>query len=182
MKSQLPSEREALKLLSQVGCMREVVNHCKAVAGLAIEMAEAYNREIGKVDVQLVRIGALLHDIGRARTHTVDHGLLGAYLAAELNLPSSVVSIIERHVGSGITWEEAEKLGWPSRDYIPVTLEEKIVAYADKLIVGSTRVTFAIALERFIQDKKTSTTSVRRLICMHKDIFNTSYSKGPLDD
>ena len=182
MKSQLPSEREALKLLSQVGCIQEVVNHCKAVADLAVEMAKACNRTTRKVDVQLVRIGALLHDIGRAKTHTVDHGLLGAYLADELKLAPSVVSIIERHVGSGIALEEAEKLGWPAKDYVPVTLEEKIVAYTDKLIVGSRRVTFSVTLERFIQDKTTSSGSVRRLIRMHKDILNISSSKGSTDD
>lgn len=174
MKSQLPSEREALKLLNQVGCTREVVNHCKAVADLAVEIAESCNRKTRKVEVQLVRIGALLHDIGRAKIHTVDHGLVGSCMAKELNLVDSVVSIIERHVGSGITLQEAEKLGWPPRDYVPVTLEEKIVAYADKLIVGSKQVTFPVALKRFIEDKATSSSSVRRLIHMHQDILNTS--------
>ncbi len=178
MKSHLPSEREALKLLNQAGCAQDVVNHCKAVADLAVEIAEACNRKSKKVDVRLVRIGALLHDIGRARTHTVDHGLLGAYLAEDLNLSPSVVSIIERHVGSGITSEEAEKLGWPVKDYVPDTLEEKIVAYADKLIAGSRRVTFAVALERFSQDRTTFEGSVRRLLCMHKDILCASTSEG----
>ena len=46
----------------------------------------------------------------------------------------SVANIIKRHVGGGITPEEAERFGWPKDVYVPETLEEKIVSYADKRI------------------------------------------------
>ena len=78
--------------------------------------------------------GALLHDLGRSKTHTVDHAVVGAQIAQSIGLPESVVRIIKRHVGAGITAEEAEWLGWPKDVYEPQTLEEKVVSYADKLI------------------------------------------------
>ena len=37
-------------------------------------------------------------------------------------------------MGAGITSEEAEKIGLPPGEYIPETLEEKIVAHSDNLV------------------------------------------------
>jgi hypothetical protein len=37
-------------------------------------------------------------------------------------------------VGAGITDAEAQQMGWPKDTYVPQTLEEKIVCYADKRI------------------------------------------------
>ena len=159
----LPSEEMALKILAQVGCSKRIVEHCRSVADFAVEIAGACRKKGFDVDIDLVRIGALLHDIGRAKTHRVDHGIVGAQIARELNLPDTVVSIIERHVGSGITENEAEKLGWPMRSYVPESLEERIVAYADKLIEGSMRVPIEVAVERFRRDRHISEASVKRL-------------------
>ncbi|MGB2582023.1 MAG: tRNA (cytidine(56)-2'-O)-methyltransferase, partial [Thermoplasmata archaeon] len=52
-----------------------------------------------------------------------------------------IVMIIERHIGAGILEGEAVALGLPERDYVPETLEEKIVSHADNLIAGDRRVT-----------------------------------------
>jgi uncharacterized protein len=52
-------------------------------------------------------------------------------------LNEKLVSIIERHIGAGITKDEALALGLPPKDYLPLTLEEKIVAHADNLVFGS---------------------------------------------
>jgi len=165
----LPSEETALKLLVQIGCPEKVVEHCRAVADFAVEIAEACKKKGLEVDVDLVRIGALLHDIGRAKTHTVGHGIVGAQIAKDLNLPDVVVSIIERHVGSGITKHEAEKLGWPVKNYVPESLEERIVSYADKLIEGSMRMPVEVAVERFRRDKHIPEASVERLKQWHKE-------------
>jgi len=136
----LPTRQMALKLLSQSGCSHAVIRHCKAVAALAIQIAKACEKRELNVDVQLVHIGALLHDIGRSRTHSVDHAIIGADIARSLGLPNSIISIIEHHAGGGITVSEARKRGWPIKSYFPQTLEEKIVTYADKLIEGCRRV------------------------------------------
>jgi len=132
----LPSSQAALKLLSESGCSKRVIAHCNAVSNLAVKFANSCKERGLKVDVELVEVGALLHDIGRSKTHSVDHGIVGGEIARSLNLPESIISIIECHIGGGITADEAETFGWPIKNYLPTTLEEKIVCYADKLIKG----------------------------------------------
>ena len=136
MSEKLPSSQTALRLLSESGCSDRVIAHCRAVSALAVKFAKACENKGLKVDFKLVEVGALLHDIGRSKTHDVNHVIIGVEIAKSLNLPKSIVSIIAHHVGGGITADEAKRLGWPVKDYVPATLEEKIVTYADKLIEG----------------------------------------------
>jgi uncharacterized protein len=144
----LPSREQALQLLLENGCSAKVINHCKAVAKLALETANILKAKGFKIDLELVEAGALLHDIGRSKTHTVHHAVVGAEIAEAAGLPDTVVSIIKRHVGGGITSSEAEKLGWPEDIYVPISLEEKIVSYADKLIENSKRAPIAVTIEK----------------------------------
>jgi uncharacterized protein len=164
----LPTRDEALNLLKNVGCSPEVIKHTKVVAALAVKIAEACQRKGFNVDIKLVEIGALLHDIGRSKTHTVNHVLAGVEIAKSLGLPSSIVSIIERHAGSGISKDEARKLGWPVKDYIPQSFEEKIVTYADKLIEGSKRVSINQVLKKFSKDGL-SQPSILRMKQLHEE-------------
>jgi uncharacterized protein len=131
---ELPNREQAVKLLVDNNCPPQVVNHCLAVTELALEIARKLQANGHKIDLQVVEVGAVLHDIGRSRTHNVDHSVIGAQIAEILGLPQPVVNIIKRHVGAGITPEEAEWLGWPKDVYVPQTLEEKVVCYADKRI------------------------------------------------
>jgi len=176
---QLPSKRRALSLLVQSGCSREVIRHCKAVAALAKTIAEACGKRGLNVNIQLVEAGALLHDIGRSRTHHVDHVIIGAEIAKSLNLPNSVVSIIERHVGGGVAIDEAKRLGWPVKNYLPQTLEEKIVNYADKLIEGSRKVPIERTIEKFSEELGGTHPSIKRMKELH-DEFSSLI--GDLDD
>jgi uncharacterized protein len=130
----LPSREQAIKLLIDNNCPPKVINHCLAVTEVALRIARNLEAKGVRVNLKLVEAGALLHDIGRSKTHSVDHSLVGAQIAQTLNLPKSVVNIIKRHVGAGITDEEAASLGWPKDNYIPQTLEEKVVCYADKRV------------------------------------------------
>ena len=145
------------------------MRHCEAVAKLAVETAEAFQKKGLDVDVALVEIGALLHDIGRSKTHTVDHAIVGAEIVKSAGLPDPVVSILKRHVGGGITGEEAKKLGWPTDDvYIPLTLEEKIVSYADKLIASGKRVPVERTIEQLSREAKPE--AARRVRKLHEEI------------
>jgi len=164
---QLPSKKKALELLFQSGCSQKVVKHCKAVAKVATEIAEACKKRGLDVDVKLVEIGAILHDIGRSKTHSVHHAVIGAEIAKSLGLLNAVIAIIERHVGGGITIEEAEKLGWPIKDYSPQTLEEKIVSYADKLVDGSRRVSIERTIKKF--SKKIPQSSIDGMKRLHEE-------------
>ena len=170
MTEKLPSSKTALKLLSESGCSRRVIAHCKAVSALAVKFANACNKRGLKVDVELVEVGALLHDIGRSKTHDVNHAIVGVEIAKSLNLPESIVSIIEHHVGGGITADEAEKLGWPVKDYLPITLEEKIVTYADKLIEGLKVVPIEKTLLKFSLDLGENHPAIDRLKRLHEEL------------
>jgi len=166
VRKELPSPQMALKLLSQSGCSSKVIAHCKAVTALAVQIAKACKKKGLNVDIKLVEVGALLHDIGRSKTHGVDHVVRGAEIARSLNLPESVVSIIERHAGGGITLDEAKKLGWPIKSYLPNSLEEKIVTYADKLIEGLRRVPVERTIKKLSREfgkKHSSVAGVKEL-------------------
>ncbi len=169
MNERLPSIETALKLLREAGCSNGVIKHCQAVADFAVEIAEACKRKGLKVDVNLVRIGALLHDIGRAKTHKVDHGVVGAKIMRELNMPVAAISIVERHVGGGITRKEAERLGLPVKDYKPNSIEERIVAYSDKIIEGSRRLPIRAVFERFRRDVNIPEVALERLKLWHNE-------------
>lgn len=164
----LPSREQAIQFLRQVGCSENVVRHCQAVAELALEIAKACKERGLNVDLELVEIGALLHDIGRSKTHTVHHAIIGAEIAESLGLPEPLISIIKTHVGGGITSKEAKKLGWPKDVYVPRTLEEKIVAYADKLIEGSHRVPIERTIENF--SKELPPPAVMRVRRLHEEM------------
>lgn len=170
MGRRLPSEEAAISFLIHAGCSKKVIGHCRSVADFAVEIAEACRRRGLKVDVDLVEIGALVHDVGRAVTHGVEHGVVGADLARGFNLPDRLVHIIERHIGGGITESEARRLGLPARSYVPMSLEERVVAYADKLIEGSTRLPVEVAVERLRRDKNVPEASVERLKQWHVEL------------
>jgi len=171
MHKSIPSPEEALKILREVGCPNNVIEHCKAVAELAKRIAKRCLENDVNVDVQLIYVGALLHDIGRSKTHSVHHAIVGAEIAKSLGLPKSIISIIERHVGGGISADEAAKLGWPKKDYIPQSLEEKIVAYADKLIDGAHVVPLEETLRKFKMKLGEKHPAIERIKRLHNEIL-----------
>jgi len=134
----IPGKDECLSLLKKSGASAGVIAHSETVCRAAEEISERI-RKLGRgnPDMKLVTAGAILHDIGRSRTHGVAHGFIGGQILQELGLDERLVRITERHVGAGIPKEEAGGIGLPStRDFIPETLEERIVCYADKLAFG----------------------------------------------
>jgi uncharacterized protein len=135
-----------IDVLVTAGCSAEVVAHCSKVAKMAVFIAERVRQP---VDRELVRLGGLLHDIGRSRTHGVGHAVAGVEIGRSLGLSEQLLLIIERHVGAGISASEAVRLGLPEKDYFPLTREEKIVSYADNLISGVREMPFHEALDRF---------------------------------
>ena len=167
MSKELPSREQAVELLRKNSCSPKVIKHCKLVADLAVEIGSKLQEKGLKIDLKLVEAGALLHDIGRSKSHLVDHGVVGANIAESEGLPETLVRIIRRHVGGGITAQEAEKFGWPKDVYEPVTLEEKVVSYADKLIDGSKRVPIDVEIARLQVEHKDAADKVREL---HEEI------------
>ena len=167
----LPERTDAIEMLRRAGCPQNVIDHCLSVTTLAVEIAAACKKNGVDVDLRLVEIGAILHDIGRSRTHGVEHGVVGAKIVEEMGLPEEVVRIVDRHVGGGIPLEEAVKLGLPPKDHIPQTVEEKIVCYADKLIEGEKRVDLEETLRNFAMELGSDHPSLDWLRALQKEII-----------
>ena len=111
-----------------------VISHIEKVTEKALEIRKKLKNKGYKVDLDLLETGSYLHDIGRSVTFDVRHGFESSRIAKELSFSEPVIRLVERHVGAGINAEEAEKLGLPRRNFIPQTLEEKILSYADKFL------------------------------------------------
>jgi len=135
---------EALSLLKKHGCPPDVIRHCLAVSDYAVSLAERIRANGHPVDVSFVESSALLHDIGRCNTHGIGHGIVGSEILRD---HPRYARVCERHIGAGLTSGEAEELGLPVGDYVPETLEEKIVAHADNLMDGDRVVSLKEALQ-----------------------------------
>ena len=131
---------EALNFLKENKCSKEVIAHCILVSKKSYEIAKKIQDKGFSIDLELARVGGLLHDVGRSKIHNIFHGIEGAKILKEHPL---LARIAKTHIGGGITKEEAEKLGLPIEDYSPITIEEKVVCYADKLVQGDTFTTDA---------------------------------------
>ncbi len=150
-KSFNPSSRhKAWKRLVAANPPAWVLDHALAVEGLAVAMAMRA-KEMGlSVDVELVSLGALLHDIGRSVTQDLHHAHVGADLLRQPPpWPEPVCRIAETHTGAGLTPEDAKSAGLPPRDYMPTSLEERIVAHADNLHSGPRRLLLAEVLSKY---------------------------------
>jgi len=123
-------------LLREGGCSEKVITHCRAVRDIALGYA-ALN---SLVRVDLVREGAMLHDIGRGTTHTILHAQHGADLLRARGISEEIARIVECHTGAGLTADECTLLRLSPRDCMPLTTEQKIVTHADNLIDGRKRV------------------------------------------
>ncbi|MBR9698864.1 HDIG domain-containing protein [Candidatus Woesearchaeota archaeon] len=145
------SEQEAIALLKKYAPSEElfqkILDHVKTVQRAALRIAE----KCKDINLDLIRIGSLLHDIGRFETHSIQHGIKGAEIIRKEGLDEALARIAERHIGAGISKEDIkdQKLPLPEQDFIPETKEEKIIAHADNLIFGDREGTFEEVLERY---------------------------------
>ena len=121
---------------------RVLLHHSRQVADRCLLIAKKH-REL-PVDVQFLEEAAMLHDIGILHCDApgiycygtepyIRHGLLGAEMLRKEGYPRHA-RVCERHTGTGITLEQIERqqLPLPHQDFVPETLEEEIVCYADK--------------------------------------------------
>ncbi len=127
----LPTRAECLTILEEEGCEPGVIEHCLAVESLAMKIGNICR---ARIDLELISAGALLHDVGRSVTHDIQHGIRGVEILEKRSMDARVIDIVRKHIGAGLTPEEASLLGFPYGDYMPATLEEKVVAYSDNLI------------------------------------------------
>jgi uncharacterized protein len=162
-----------LDILKTLNCPENVIEHCEAVSNHALSIADSLRIP---VDLDIIKRGALLHDIGRCRTHAIDHGIEGGKILREHGMGEEIARIAERHIGAGITKREAQALGLPPGDYCPETPEEKIVAYADNITEGNKMITFKQSLDRFKTELGESHPSIKRMEELHREI--QSWKRG----
>jgi uncharacterized protein len=119
-----------------------IFTHCKIIADIAEQLIAKNNLDI---DVELVKVGCLLHDIGvyplldedgnrRDGLHYITHGSRGEVILRDEGYPEVLWRIASHHTGVGLTKEDIENqnLPLPKQDYIAETKEERLVMYADK--------------------------------------------------
>ncbi len=152
-------DKMEIELLEKENTPKNVIEHCEAVYRKAMKIAANFD----DVDEELIRKGALLHDIGRSKTHGITHAVEGVEIAKKYGYSADVLNIIERHIGAGITAEEAVELGLPEKSYIPETLEEKIVAHADNLVSGTREVDIDFVIEKWQRTIEDSDDNIERL-------------------
>lgn len=171
-------EKEAVELLKKYAPDKKtfqlVLQHARTVQQVAFNLAQAIIKKGYPLDLETIRLGALLHDIGRFKCppkspDSVRHGYLGGRILRKEGLPK-YARIAERHLGAGLAKEEiiSQKLPLPKKDFLPETKEEKIVCYADKLIIGDRvgRISQAVGIFK----KTLPYSAVERLIKLHEEI------------
>lgn len=156
-----------IELLKKENTPDNVIEHSKAVCMKAMKIASNFDN----VDLDLIRKGSLLHDIGRSKTHDITHAVRGVEIAREYGYSDDVLNIIERHIGAGITENEAKDLGLPEKSYIPQTLEEKIVAHADNLVSGSDEVDIDFVIEKWKRRIENPDDNIKRLIELDNELI-----------
>lgn len=121
--------------------------HSRAVADKALAIADRHPEL--SLDRQFIEEAAMLHDIGIVRCNApgiqcfgtepyICHGRIGAEMLRAEGFPRHA-RVCERHTGAGITRSQiiAHQLPLPQQDFLPETMEEKVICYADKFFSKS---------------------------------------------
>jgi uncharacterized protein len=146
-----------------------VYTHCEIVCDIAEQIL---SRSESSLNVDLVRAGSLLHDIGvyclydangrLDHSQYVRHGLLGYELLSGEGFPEEIARFCSRHTGVGLTRADVrnQRLPLPVDDYLAESDEELIVMYADKFHsktsppVFTTAASYAARIRCFGDDKE----------------------------
>lgn len=126
---------------------RILLVHSRAVADKALAIADRHPEL--SLDRQFIEEAAMLHDIGIVRCNApgiqcfgtepyICHGRIGAEMLRAEGFPRHA-RVCERHTGAGITRSQiiAQKLPLPQQEFLPETMEEKVICYADKFFSKS---------------------------------------------
>ena len=132
-----------------------LLKHSRQVAQKALEIADMPANSSLEIDREIVEVGAMLHDIGikechapsilcNGEKHYIAHGIVGAEMLRLYGRSKDIdlecyARICERHTGSGLSAKEiiAQGLPIPPKDFIPETIEEKLVCLADSFFSKS---------------------------------------------
>ena len=151
------AEKQAIALLKKYSkgrnkAFEKVLSHSRTVQRIALKIA----KKIPKADVEFIKIAAILHDIGRFKympgsRDMIKHGVEGARILLKQGLDKRFANVCERHLGCGITKKDIkeQKLPLQIKCYVPYTINEKIISYADSLVFGNREGTIKEVAERY---------------------------------
>ena len=119
-----------------------LITHSQSVARRALQIVSSHPEL--QLNAQFVEEASMLHDIGIFLTDApgiqcygaqpyICHGRLGAEIMRKEGFEQHA-RVCERHTGAGITKAQVigQHLPLPEQDFLPETLEEKVICYADK--------------------------------------------------
>ncbi|MCD8306004.1 MAG: HD domain-containing protein [Prevotella sp.] len=170
------------------GALRSILlTHSKRVAEKALRIAGSHPSLA--VDTDFVYSAAMLHDIGiircnapdilcRGREPYIRHGVCGAAMLLSGEWDGAFARdklerwarVCERHTGTGLTAEEitAQRMPLPASDFLPESVEEKIICYADKFY-SKKHVNEEKPLEKVLRAmKRFSPASYERFLALHE--------------
>ena len=160
----IPTDKEILVLHKKhaptPGALDLVYTHCVIVCAIAEQLCSLPGAGLDiDIDIDLVRAGSLLHDIGVYRLYDdagnldqanyIRHGVLGYELLREEGLPEAISRFASHHIGVGISRGDVldQQLPIPAADYLADTGEERLVMYADNFHSKTTPPVFRTASE-----------------------------------
>ena len=131
------------KYYSGDGDLRTIlIIHSQSVARKALQIVSLHPEL--NLDREFIEEAAMLHDIGIIKTDApgikcfgtepyICHGIIGAEMLRQEGLPRHA-RVCERHTGAGLSLNEivSQNLPLPHQDFLPETLEEQVICYADK--------------------------------------------------
>ncbi|MBQ5895536.1 MAG: HDIG domain-containing protein [Bacteroidaceae bacterium] len=148
--------------------------HAEKVTALALEMARRHPEL--EIDMLFVEEAAMLHDLGIFLTDAprifccgsesyLCHGYLGAELLRSRGYERHA-RVCERHTGTGLTKEQVAANGWnlPVKDFVPETIEEQLICFADKFYSKTKFLERPRTLEQVVESmRKISDESVKKI-------------------
>ncbi len=135
---------------SNVELRQILLKHSRCVASLACEICQRHCEL--NLEETFVYEAAMLHDIGIVRCDApgihcfgtepyLRHGIVGAQMLEEYAMAHPEIGdiapyarVCSHHTGTGLTAKMIRKqmLPLPEMNFVPETMEEKIICYADK--------------------------------------------------
>lgn len=119
-----------------------LLTHSERVTRKALQIVDKHPEL--KLDRTFIEEAAMLHDIGIVKCDApgiecfgvepyIKHGIIGADMLRTAGYPKHA-RVCERHTGAGIALQDIieQHLPLPQQDFLPETMEEQVICYADK--------------------------------------------------
>lgn len=147
------NKEEIIAAMKTIGVNNEIISHCEKVAEVSVGIARKLNHNGCSLDIELIQMAALMHDIKR---DTEQHALEGEFYISEMGC-FEVADIVSEHMNFA-----SDK----------TVLEEKhIVYFSDKIVKGAKIVTLE---ERFEgkMNKFRGTYLYKKILKKYKDALD----------